>query len=92
VEWFLFNSETLEEFMWNDRHIIHYMNFPNNENMMHFLEIFLYADDIPVYVNELRWLRLFQQIESRLQPLKVFRFAPRNALNFDDEPLPDEGL
>jgi hypothetical protein len=91
MDWIL-SHNTLEQLILNDCRITHHMNFPKVLDSEGCMTSPLDTDDMPVYMNKLRWLQVFQQIETRLPRLMVFRFACGNAANFEDGLILERGL
>jgi hypothetical protein len=93
IGWVLSHGETLEELVLNDCRIAHYMSFASTcpPGLLTYLSLG-WIDPNCLHLNKIRWLSVFQQIESRLSKLNVFRFVSGTALNFDDGKIPDEAL
>jgi hypothetical protein len=91
MDWIL-SHDTLEEPALNDCQIAHYMSFPKALDSEGYKTRVLDTDDIPVYVNKLRWLHVIQRIEICLPRLMVFWFACGSAVNFEDGLILEIGL
>jgi hypothetical protein len=91
MDWIL-SHNTLEQLVLKDCLITHYMRFPKVLDEEGHAALFLDTDDIPVYMNKLRWLQVFQQMETRLPRLMVSRFASESVANFKDGRILERGL
>jgi hypothetical protein len=91
LDWILIHHNTLEQLRMHNCHIAYYQS---HEGILGADGKIVISDPgtPPIYLNDLRWARVFKMLEDGLPHLVEFRFGSANRVTFDNGQLRKKGV